>query len=95
MLTRGDRGTIAVERDGTLHDRGASSAETADPIGTGDAFVGGVLARSLEDGTDVSRAPEYGSATAALKRTLEDGLAVVTPEQDGAVIDDPDVGIAG
>ncbi|WP_137290319.1 bifunctional 2-dehydro-3-deoxygluconokinase/2-dehydro-3-deoxygalactonokinase [Natronorubrum halophilum] len=92
VLTQGDEGAIAVDTDGTLHDQRAFPAETTDPIGTGDAFVGGFLAHYLENG-DVSGALEYGSATAALKRTLEGDLAVLTPEEVEAVIDDPDGGI--
>lgn len=93
VLTQGEEGAIAVDSDGTLHDQPAFPAETTDPIGTGDAFVGGFLAHYL-GASDVSRALEYGSATAALKRTLEGDLAVLTPGEVEAVIDDSDGGIA-
>ena len=92
VLTQGENGALAVEGDGTLHDQPAFPAETTDPIGTGDAFVGGFLANYLESG-DVSRALEYGSATAALKRTIEGDLAVVTPDEVERVIDDAEGGI--
>ena len=93
ILTQGDEGAIALEADGTLHDQPAFPAETTDPIGTGDSFVGGFLASYLEDG-DVATALEYGSATAALKRTINGDLAVLTPEKVERVIDDADGGIA-
>ncbi|NGM71131.1 sugar kinase [Natronolimnobius sp. AArcel1] len=101
IITQGEDGALALEAgdgdsdDGTLYDQPAYPAETVDAIGTGDSFVGGFLARYLEDDErDVERALAYGSATAALKRTLEGDLAVVTPDEVEAVIDDADGGIA-
>ncbi|RQG93616.1 bifunctional 2-dehydro-3-deoxygluconokinase/2-dehydro-3-deoxygalactonokinase [Natrarchaeobius chitinivorans] len=93
VVTRGEDGAMAVDGDGRLHEQPAFPAETLDPIGTGDAFVGGFLASYLRD-RDVSSALEYGSATAALKRTIDGDLAVVTPAEVDAVIDDAGGGIA-
>lgn len=79
IVTRGDEGALA-RHDGAVHEQSAFETETFDPIGTGDAFVGAFLARRLA-GDDVPTAMEYGSATAALKRTISGDVAVVTPEE--------------
>ncbi|RQH02690.1 bifunctional 2-dehydro-3-deoxygluconokinase/2-dehydro-3-deoxygalactonokinase [Natrarchaeobius oligotrophus] len=92
VLTRGADGAMAVDRDGRLHDQPAVAAETTDPIGTGDAFVGGFLASYLDD-RDVASALAYGSATAALKRTIDGDLAIVTPEEVRAVLENDGGGI--
>ncbi|WP_436344909.1 bifunctional 2-dehydro-3-deoxygluconokinase/2-dehydro-3-deoxygalactonokinase [Natronorubrum sp. FCH18a] len=93
VLTQGADGAVAIDGDGSIHDQPAFPAETTDPIGTGDAFVGGFLAASLES-ADVAGALEYGAATAALKRTLDGDLAVVTPAEVSRVIDETTDGIA-
>lgn len=92
VLTQGDNGAIALDENGIIHDQPAFPAETRDPIGTGDAFVGGFLAEYLEN-KSVPDALEYGAATAALKRTIAGDLAVVTPEAVNRVIDDATGGI--
>ena len=78
VVTRGDAGAVAVH-GGETHEQPAISAGDAHPIGTGDAFVGGYLASRLQGGT-VPDALAYGTATAALKRTIPGDAAVVTPE---------------
>lgn len=67
-------------------------AETLDPIGTGDAFVGGYLAQHL-DGETVERALRYGAAAAALKRTIAGDVAVISPDEVEAVLDAEEAGI--
>ncbi|MFC5970097.1 bifunctional 2-dehydro-3-deoxygluconokinase/2-dehydro-3-deoxygalactonokinase [Halomarina salina] len=84
VVTRGAEGAVAVH-DGDVIDQGAFPADTFDPIGTGDAFVGGYLARWL-DGASVEEALEYGAATAALKRTVGGDVATVTPEEVDRVV---------
>ena len=79
IVTRGEAGALA-RHDGEVHEQTAIETETLDPIGTGDAFVGAFLARRLA-GDDVPTAMEYGSATAALKRTIPGDVAVVTREE--------------
>lgn len=93
VLTQGEDGAIAVDKDGTLFDQQAFPAETTDPIGTGDAFVGGFLAEYLQT-RDVARALAYGSATAALKRTIDGDIAVLTRTEVEAVIDGANDGIS-
>jgi 2-dehydro-3-deoxygluconokinase len=92
VLTRGEHGAVAVH-GGEAHEHHAIGADTVDAIGTGDAFVGGFLARRL-DGGSVPEALAYASATAALKRTITGDVAVVTPEDVEAVIEDDGGGIS-
>ncbi len=84
VLTLGEEGALAYDGD-EITEQSTFETETHDPIGTGDAFVGGYLARRIADG-DVAEALEYGAATAALKRTIPGDIAVVTPEEVEAVI---------
>jgi 2-dehydro-3-deoxygluconokinase len=92
VVTRGEHGAVALHGD-EVHDQGVYEAETVDPVGSGDAFVGGFLARRVNGGT-VREALAYGSATASLKRTIEGDLAVVTPAEVQAVIDEDGGGIS-
>ena len=92
VVTREDEGALAYA-DGTLYEHGTYPAETVDPVGTGDAFVGGFLARYLED-DPVDDALAYGAATASIKRTIPGDLAIVTPADVEAVIDHGGVGIS-
>ncbi|MEZ3115474.1 bifunctional 2-dehydro-3-deoxygluconokinase/2-dehydro-3-deoxygalactonokinase [Halobaculum sp. MBLA0147] len=91
VVTRGDEGALAVH-EGDVYDQPVYEAETLDPIGTGDAFVGGFLARRL-DGGGVDEALSWGAATAALKRTVAGDLAVVSPDEVAAVVDEASGGI--
>ncbi|MEF8812230.1 MAG: bifunctional 2-dehydro-3-deoxygluconokinase/2-dehydro-3-deoxygalactonokinase [Halovenus sp.] len=84
VLTRGDRGALAVD-DGTCHDQQAFETETVDPVGSGDALVGGYLARRLV-GHSVPDALAYGVATAALKRTVEGDMARLSAEEVTALV---------
>lgn len=84
VLTRGDEGALAVTAEGTIT-QPAFETETADPIGTGDAFVGGFLARHLVD-APVSECLEWAAATAALKRTIEGDVALVSPSEVQSVL---------
>ncbi|WP_132058093.1 bifunctional 2-dehydro-3-deoxygluconokinase/2-dehydro-3-deoxygalactonokinase [Halorussus amylolyticus] len=84
VVTRGDEGALA-RHEGEVHEQGAFETDTLDPIGTGDAFVGAFLARRLA-GDDVPTALEYGSATAALKRTIPGDVAVVTRDEVETVL---------
>ena len=93
ILTRGAHGSVAVQR-GDAYEQDAYTADTFDPVGSGDAFVGGYFARRLQGG-DVADALAYGAATASLKRTIDGDLAVVTPEEVRALVTaDGDCGIS-
>jgi 2-dehydro-3-deoxygluconokinase len=86
IVTLSDEGSVAVH-DGDVYEQGVYAADTFDAIGTGDAFVGGFLANRL-DGGDVPSSLAYGAATASLKRTIDGDLAVVTPEEVAAVVEE-------
>ncbi|QFU84788.1 bifunctional 2-dehydro-3-deoxygluconokinase/2-dehydro-3-deoxygalactonokinase [Natronorubrum aibiense] len=86
VVTRGENGALAVDKTGVV-EQPVYEAETVDPIGTGDAFVGGYLTRHLEGGSTAS-ALAYGAATAALKRTVEGDHFVGTRSEVDAFVDD-------
>ncbi len=85
IVTRGEEGALALDGD-TVVEQPTYETETVDPIGTGDAFVGGFLTEWIADAS-IETALETGAATAALKRTIDGDLAVVTPEEVAAVRD--------
>jgi len=85
VVTRGAAGALAWHA-GDVIEQPAFEADTHDAVGTGDAFVGGFLARRLR-GDGVPAALEYAAATAALKRTIPGDTALVTPEEVEAVLD--------
>jgi 2-dehydro-3-deoxygluconokinase len=83
VVTRGEEGALAV-RD-AVSEQPAVETDTVDPVGSGDAFVGGYLARRLQGG-DVPDALAYGAATAALERTVEGDLARLSDDEVAAVV---------
>ncbi|MDR5673826.1 Sugar kinase, ribokinase family [Halalkaliarchaeum sp. AArc-CO] len=85
VVTRGSDGALASCPDGPVW-QPSFGTETVDPIGTGDAFVGGFLSQRVR-GESIADALEWGAATAALKRTIEGDLAVVTPREVESVIE--------
>ncbi|SNZ12474.1 2-dehydro-3-deoxygluconokinase [Natronoarchaeum philippinense] len=84
VVTHGEHGALACH-DNTVHEQGVYEADTFDPIGTGDAFVGAFLARRLA-GDDVPRAMDYAAATASLKRTISGDVATVTKREVESVM---------
>jgi 2-dehydro-3-deoxygluconokinase len=92
LITRGEDGAIGLSNR-TVYDQSAFETDTVDAIGTGDAFVGGFLARRIA-GDCVDRALSYAAATAALKRTMEGDLAIVTPEEVDQVLEEEESEIA-
>ncbi|MFC4358304.1 bifunctional 2-dehydro-3-deoxygluconokinase/2-dehydro-3-deoxygalactonokinase [Halobium salinum] len=92
VVTRGDEGALAYH-EGETYEQAAYAADTRDAIGTGDAFVGGFLAKRL-DGGDVPVALAHGAATASLKRTIAGDMAVLTPEEVQRVVDEETAGIS-
>lgn len=91
IVTRGDAGVLA-QADGAVYEQDAFQTDTFDPIGTGDAFVGGFLAARIT-GAEIPKALEQGAATAALKRTLDGDLAVVTQAEVDRVLNQADIDI--
>jgi len=92
VITTGREGVVALH-DEEIIEQPAFPAGDAHPVGTGDAFVGGFLAKRLQDGT-VADALEYGAAAAALKRTIPGDVAVVTPAAVDRVVAGDDTDIA-
>jgi len=92
VVTRGADGALALH-DGDVTRQGSFETETHDAVGTGDAFVGGFLARRLRGG-GVPESLEYAAATAALKRTIPGDVALVTPDEVERVVERDDDGIA-
>jgi len=91
VVTRGDEGALAV-RNGDVFEQSAFETDTRDPVGTGDAFVGGYLAARV-DGGNVADALAWGAATAALKRTIPGDVALVTREEVESVLSERGSGI--
>jgi 2-dehydro-3-deoxygluconokinase len=79
VVTRGADGALA-RADGRTVEQGTYPAGDAHAVGTGDAFVGGFLARYVETGA-VDEALQWGAATAALKRSIPGDMALVTPSE--------------
>lgn len=86
VITRGADGALASTTDG-IYRQSPFEAETIDPIGTGDAFVGGFLSQYIHGGS-VAKALEWGAATASLKRTIEGDLAMVTESEVESVVNE-------
>ena len=84
VVTRGPEGALALSGD-SVFEQSTYPAGDRRPIGTGDAFVGGFLSQFTQD-ADVERALRWGSATAALKRSIPGDMALVTPEEVEAVL---------
>ncbi|QSW99996.1 bifunctional 2-dehydro-3-deoxygluconokinase/2-dehydro-3-deoxygalactonokinase [Haloterrigena alkaliphila] len=86
VVTRGADGVVGWH-DSVVHEQNAYETDTVSPIGTGDAFTGAFIARRLH-GDDVPTALEYGTATAAIKRTIPGDVALVSKEEVDAVVKD-------
>lgn len=77
VVTRGEEGALAYDGE-TVVKQSTVPTETVDAIGTGDAFVGGFLAAWLTNDT-LETSLKWGTATAALKRTITGDMALVRP----------------
>lgn len=84
ILTRGAWGAVGLAGNTYVEQR-SFDTETVDPIGTGDAFVGGFLTKYIED-AELQACLEFGAATAALKRTIPGDVAVTTRKEVERVI---------
>ncbi|MFC6990948.1 bifunctional 2-dehydro-3-deoxygluconokinase/2-dehydro-3-deoxygalactonokinase [Haladaptatus sp. GCM10025707] len=85
VVTRGEEGALAIA-DGEVFEQPVYEADTLDPIGTGDAFVGGLLTKLVE-GESVAGGLAFGAAAAALKRTISGDVAAITRAEVERVID--------
>lgn len=85
ILTCGAWGAVARTATDYVEQR-AFETDTADPIGTGDTFLGVTLGQRIR-GAELATAMEWGAAGAALKRTIQGDIAVITPGEIERVID--------
>ena len=77
-LMQGADGCTVLDRGRLLRPRYRHAVEVVDPIGAGDAYVGGFLWATLT-GRDVQDAIDAGQAVAALKCSMWGDIALVTP----------------
>ena len=80
VMTMGEEGAMALNRDGHFYRARAEAAPEIDPLGSGDAFSAGFLYGYLADG-DLEAALRLGASAAALKRTIPGDLALITLEE--------------
>jgi 2-dehydro-3-deoxygluconokinase len=79
VLTLGDRGALAVDRDGHVYTQSAIPCQVVDRIGAGDAFTAGVLCGLLEGSLELGL--RYGAAMSAHKLTTHgDALCATRAE---------------
>jgi len=91
ILTQGEAGAMGSTSAGIV-DQPSYEADTLDPVGTGDAFLGGFLARYLQKDS-FEEALDFAAATAALKRTMRGDIAVVSPQEVVSVQQDRGGGV--
>lgn len=91
VLTRGEEGAIA-HTGAQTYEQDVFEADTVDPIGTGDAFVGAFLTRRVA-GDDIPGALAWAAAAAALKRTIAGDIALITDDEVRDVLDAGEAGI--
>lgn len=88
VVTVGERGSLALTRDGAHYDQPAVPVETIDAVGAGDAFAAGFLHRWLDDPANIPTALQSAATLAALKMTIYGDNAVITPD-DLILLDQP------
>lgn len=84
VVTRNDDSALAIHDD-SVYEQDAYAADTVEEVGAMDAFVAGYLAKRLDDGA-VQEALQWAAAAAALKRTIDGDLPVVTADEVERVV---------
>lgn len=79
VLTMGEEGAMALDRDGRFYKGQAEPTPEVDPLGSGDAFAAGFLYGYLTGG-NLESALQLGVSAAALKRTIPGDLALISLE---------------
>lgn len=79
VIMRSERGAVAWENN-VIHEQDVIETEVVDPSGTHAAFVGGYLQQLYEE-TPTEQALAYGTAMAALTRTVPGPLPTVSGEE--------------
>jgi len=88
VLTRSEEGALAIhDSPENMHEQAAFETDTVDPVGSGDAFVGGFLAKRLHGGS-IDEALGYGAAMASIARTLEGDMALTSRGEVDAVLEE-------
>jgi 2-dehydro-3-deoxygluconokinase len=77
-LMQGQEGSVVLDGGRIVRPSRLFTVDVVDPIGAGDAYVGGFLSAVLQ-GHDVQAAVDVGAAVAALKCSIWGDLALVTP----------------
>lgn len=86
VVTRSEHGAIALQ-DNVVHEQDALETEVVDPAGQHEAFVGGFLAKLLDE-APVDECLTYGAAAAALTRTVPGPLTAVSSDEVGRLADE-------
>ncbi len=82
VMTMGEGGAIALDRDGRFYRAKTGPTPEIDRLGSGDAFSAGFLYGYLTShGGDHEAALRIGAAAAALKRTIPGDLALITLDE--------------
>lgn len=77
-LMQGADGCTVLEGGRLVHPRYRHEVQVVDPIGAGDAYVGGFLWATLQ-GRDLQDAIDIGQAVAALKCSMWGDIALISP----------------
>ncbi|WP_324756489.1 sugar kinase [Haloarcula sp. GH36] len=85
FLTRSEHGAVAYH-DGVVHERDAIETDIVDSSGQHDAFVGAIIDRLIA-GSATDEALLYGTAAAALARTMPGPLVPIEAEEVAALVD--------
>lgn len=85
VVTRNDGSALGIHDD-SVYEQDAYPAETLAETGAADAFVAGYLAKWLDGGT-VQDALQWAAAAAALNRTIDGHLPVVSADEVERVIE--------
>jgi 2-dehydro-3-deoxygluconokinase len=82
VLTMGEHGAVAIDRQGQRFRARAPATALVDPLGSGDAFAASFLYTFLSSpNPDVAAALSMGAAAAALKRTIPGDIALVSLDE--------------
>lgn len=76
LVTRGERGALAITAEGKRYEQAAFPAAGVDRLGRGDAFSAGFLYQWLASG-DIAESLRWGAALAALKYATPGDMAIV------------------
>jgi 2-dehydro-3-deoxygluconokinase len=88
VVTLGERGSLALTRDGHHYEQPAIPVEPVDAVGAGDAFAAGFLHRWLDDRAGIPAALHSAATLAAIKMTIYGDNAIITPD-DLTLFDEP------